>query len=207
MEKTIFLFRRHPDRTPGDFARHYVTSHAPLGARLTRCLRGYTVNIAEGGHEWDAVTEHWLPAAADILTPDVAYATPEDFQAVLADDRTLFDGSFNLYVAVGEDAVVPGDPLDSPLAARTPEAKLIWFYPDAASVPPPPAGARRVVDNRIGYRMGADETGIAPVPSDIGIIRMAWGPSVEAFGADAQGAIVTNEYRFIAAPEWGSVDA
>jgi hypothetical protein len=207
MEKTIFLFRRHPDRSREDFARHYVTSHAPLGARLTRCLQGYTVNIVEDGGGWDAVTEHWLPAAMDIMTPDIAYATPEDFQAVLKDDRTLFDGTLNLYVATAETWPVPGEPRDAPMGTQTPEIKLIWFYPDASAVPPPPAGARRVVDNRIGYRMGIVGESLAPSPSDIAVIRMAWAPSVEALGSAAADAIAVREYRFIAAPKWNATDA
>jgi len=47
MEKTIFLFRKHRDRSAADFARHYIHNHAPLGGRLTRCLLGYTVNIVD----------------------------------------------------------------------------------------------------------------------------------------------------------------
>lgn len=202
MEKTIFLFRRHPHRSPEDFAHYYVNNHAPLGARTTRCLQGYTVNIVEGERGPDAITEHWLQAATDILTPGIAYATPEDFQAVLADDRTLFDGAFRLYVGVEEIQIVPGRPLDSPLRARTPETKLIWLYPDASTVPPPPAAARRVVDDRIGYRLSADEKGFVRHAPDIAVVRSAWGPSVEAFGDDASDAIVVQEYRFIAAPEW-----
>lgn len=201
MEKTIFLFRKHPDRSDADFARHYIHNHAPLGARLTRCLLGYTVNIVEKPGGPDAVTEHWLPQAKDLFTPDVAYATREDFEAVVADDRTLF-GGFDLYIVVEETYPVEAEPLDAPAAQRTPEAKVIWLYPDAASAPPPPPGARRVVDNRVGSKLvyeGATRVSVAP---DIGLIRMAWGPDASALAAAAPGAIPVAEHRFIPAPLW-----
>ena len=37
--------------------------------------------------------------------------------------------------------------------------------------------------------------------TDIELIRMAWGSSVEAFGRNASGVIVTREYRFIPATQ------
>ena len=63
----------------------------------------------------DAVTEHWVPSAMDLLTPAKAYASKEDFQAVFADDRS-FIGDFDLYVVEAEKNVLRGEPLDSPLA-------------------------------------------------------------------------------------------
>jgi hypothetical protein len=203
MEKTIFLFKRHKNRDREDFAHHYVTNHAPLGTRLTRCLLGYSVNIVERDCEYDAITEHWVSLASDLLTPEIAYATPEDFEAVVRDDRTLFDGS-DLYVATKETYPVPGEPLASPLGAQTPEAKLIWFYGDAAAAPPPPPAARRVVDNHIGYKLVWKPEGRLSIAPDIRLIRMAWGASVEAFGADTTAAIVVREHCFIAPPRWPS---
>ena len=55
MEKTIFLFQRHRDRTRDNFARHYINAHAPLGAKLTRSLLGYTVNLVENSRAPDAL--------------------------------------------------------------------------------------------------------------------------------------------------------
>lgn len=202
MEKTIFLFKRHKDRSRENFASHYIGNHAPLGARLTRCLLGYTVNLVEGEGKPDAITEHWLRKAQDLLTPDVAYATKEDFDAVVADDRSLFDGFADLYVAVEETYPIEGEPLEAPLAQQTPETKLIWFYKDPAAAPPPPQAARRVVDNRIGYKLVFTERGREKIAPDIGLIRMAWGPSVAAFGEDGADAIAVKEYRFVKAPAW-----
>jgi hypothetical protein len=202
MEKTIFLFQRKRQRSPADFARHYIEQHAPLGARLTQCLLGYTVNIVstEGGP--DAITEHWLPAAMDLLTPDKAYATREHFEAVVADDRSLFD-SFQLYVIVEETYPIPGEPLDTPLGQVTPETKLVWMY-QYAEAPPPPAGARRVVDNHVGYKLvyeGKERKRVAP---DFQLIRMAWAPSLDSIGSAASEAILVKEHRFIPAPRWES---
>jgi hypothetical protein len=199
MEKTIFLFRRHKARSPDNFAAHYIGNHAPLGARLTRCLRGYTVNIVDGEGGPDAITEHWVDRASDLLTPEIAYATTADFQAVVADDRSLFDGMAELYVAV-EEIVHGGAPLDVPLAAPTPETKVVWFFADADAAPPIPAAARRVVDNRIGYRLVFTERGREKVASEIGLIRMAWGPGLPGSGPDLAKGTVVREYRFIAAP-------
>ena len=202
MEKTIFLFRRKASRSRDDFKQHYIHAHAPLGARLTRCLLGYTVNIVatEGGP--DAVTEHWLPKATDLLTPTVAYATPEDFQQVVADDRTLFDG-FGLYVVDRETYVVPGAPLDGPLGQATPEAKIVWFYRDADQAPPPPAGARRVVDNRVRCKLVFTEDGArAEVAPEFALIRMAWAPDLAQLGAAAHDALVVEEHRMLTPPIW-----
>jgi hypothetical protein len=202
MEKTIFLFRRKASRSPADFRRHYVQAHAPLGARLTRCLLGYTVNLVETPGGPDAVTEHWLPRAMDLLTPEVAYATQEDFQQVVADDRTLFDG-FDLYVVDQETYPVPGEPLAAPFGHATPEAKAIWLYPDAAAAPAPPSGARRVVDNRVRCKLVFAEDGRrAEVGSEFALIRMAWAADLARLGPAVADALVVAEHRFLPAPAW-----
>lgn len=202
MEKTIFLFRRKASRSPADFKQHYVRAHAPLGARLTRCLLGYTVNIAQTEGGPDAVTEHWLPRAMDLLTPDVAYATREDFQQVVDDDRTLFDG-FELYVVDRETCVVPGDPPAAPLGEASPGVKAVWLLADAGQAPPPPAGARRVVDNRVRCKLvfAADGARIE-APAEFALIRMAWAADLASLGAAAADALVVEEYRFLPAPAW-----
>ena len=200
MEKTVFLFRRKAARTRPDFARYYIQNHAPLGRRLTRCLLGYAVNIVESEGGPDAVTEHWVPRALDLLTPDVAYATPEDFNEVLVDDRTLFD-SFELYVVVEETQTVPGEPLDSPLGEPTPETKLIWMYTDAKTAPPPPTGARRVVDNRVGHKLVMQDGAWKAVAPEFELIRMAWGTGLDP-NAGTPTALVVREHRFIPAPVW-----
>ena len=205
MEKTIFLFRRKQGRSRADFGAYYVGHHAPLGRRLTRCLLGYTVNITESDGGPDAVTEHWLERAIDLLTPDIAYASREDFDAVVADDATLFDG-FELYVATGETVLVLGDPGAFHAGERTPGKKAIWCFRDVADLPPPPPGARRVVDTPIDHRLVFSERGPAPAPSDIAVIRMAWADDVAAFGADAADAWIVAEYRQIEAPDRASGD-
>ena len=201
MEKSIFFFRRKPDRTPANFAHHYITNHAPLGKRLTRCLRGYTVNIVDTDGFPAAVTEHWVPAVMDILTPSIAYASDEDFMTVVEDDQTLFSG-FDLYVVTQERVVLPGD-IDAPLEQRTPGVKLISTHADADNPPPPPAGAWRVVDNLVSHKLVMTDSHAWEV-ADAGfqILRMAWYATAQDVGADAAGALKTAEYRFIAAPSW-----
>jgi hypothetical protein len=200
MEKTIFLFQRHRDRTREDFARHYINAHAPLGARLTRSLLGYTVNLVENEPGPDAITEHWLAKATDLLTPDIAYATREDFDAVVADDRTLFSDSV-LHVVVAETYPITAELKAAPLGTQTPEIKAIWLYADASKAPPPPTGARRVVDNRVGYKLVFENGKRNQVAPDYELIRMAWADNKTAFG-DTANAIIVKEYRFITAPHW-----
>lgn len=201
MEKTVFLFRRHPSRDREAFGRYYVEKHAPLGKRLTRCLLGYTVNLVqtEGGPA--AVTEHWVPQAMDILTPEKAYATQEDFEEVLRDDQNLFDG-FDLYVVEEEIYSVPGEPLPAPLGAETPETKFIWFIENANPVPAPPAGARRVVDNRVRHRLVYRDGGWTAVAPEFALIRMAWAGDADRLGTAAADALVVKEHCFISAPRW-----
>jgi hypothetical protein len=201
MEKTIFVFQRHKDRSKADFAQHYIECHAPLGARLTRVLLGYTVNIVNESTGPDAITEHWMPKAEELLTPDRAYATREDFEAVVKDDRTLFSSNA-LYVAVRETQPIPGDaPLVEP-GQPTPQTKLIWLYADAATAPPPPAWALRVLDNHIGYQLVSTDTGRKQVESPYQLIRMAWAPLGAVLDSVPSGAICVTEYTFIRAPEW-----
>lgn len=203
MEKTLFFFRRNPERDPANFEHHYITNHAKLGKKLTRCLLGYTVNIVKSANGPDAITEHWVPRAMDILTPDIAYASVDDFNEVWADDRTMFSG-FDLCVVVDQIETVPGPQPDAPLETATPGVKLIWTYADLAGAPPPPAGARRVLDNVIGYRLLHDGEGWQKLAPDFGLVRMAWFDDLAQVGAAADDAIVTTEYRFIAAPDWRS---
>ncbi len=201
MEKTIFLFKRHANRSREDFARHYINNHAPLGARLTRTLLGYTVNLVQNETGPDAITEHWLGAAMDLLTPDKAYATRQDFDAVVTDDRTLFSGSV-LHVVVEETCPAPGEPRPMPPGEESPETKFVCLYAKAESAPPPPNGARRVVDNRVGYKLVFEDGKRKQVAADFELIRMAWAATPDALGQDAANAIIVKEHQFIPAPRW-----
>jgi hypothetical protein len=201
MEKTVFLFQRHRNRSREDFAHHYINAHAPLGAKLTRSLLGYTVNLVQSDNGPDAITEHWLPKAMDLLTPDVAYATRQDFEAVVADDRTLFS-DFVLHVVVEETYPISAEPSAAPLGTQTPETKAIWLYANAKSAPPPPQAARRVVDNRVGYKLVFEDGKRKQVAPDFELIRMAWAAGEAAYGAEAADAIIVKEYRFITPPRW-----
>lgn len=203
MEKTVFLFRRHPERSPEDFARHYTEVHAVLGRQLTRCLLGYTVNIVQSGAPPEAITEHWVRVAGDLFDPEVAYASMEDYQVVVDDDDNLFDG-FDLYIVDEEQVIVAGEPLDAPIGEVTPECKVIWLYPAGHEIAPPPIGACRVVDNRVRERWVVSADGMLATASDISVIRMAWAPELEHFGGLGSDARVVKEYRQIPAPEWNS---
>ena len=201
MEKTIFLFTRHPGRTRADFAEHYVTHHAVLGRTLVRCAVGYSVSLNEREGWPDAVTEHWCTCAMDLLTPLKAYASQEDFETVLADDRTMFAG-FELHVANREVEVVPAAPLPFIAGEPTGEFKTVTMLASADDLPPPPPGARRVVDSHVSHKLvHAGEGRFEAVPSDIAVFRMAWGPDAASLGTP--GSLLVREYCQIAAPAPG----
>ena len=202
MEKSIFFFRRHPERSPADFDRHYIHNHAPLGKRLTRCLLGYTVNLLGGDGYPAAVTEHWVPRVVDILTPAVAYETMEDFQAVLVDDQSLF-GGFELYVITDERTIVDGAIPSAPLDALTPGAKLIERFADASRLPPPRPGALRVVDNTVSHELTmAEDYSWLENKANMDVIRMSWFDDRTDLGDIGESGWLAQEYRFIAPPAW-----
>jgi len=197
VEKTVFLFRRHPDRTRGDFDEHYVTVHAVLGRTLTKSLKGYTVNLVKN-REWpDAVTEHWADRAFEIYTPSIGYETKEEFNKVLVDDKTMFSG-YELYIVGHEDAVIDGALPAFAQGEPTPLVKAVWLYRNQADVPPPSPGALRVVDNHVIARRRATGDGWwTSAEPDYPLIRMAWANSIERLGDHAGDALIVTEYRQI----------
>ena len=202
MEKSIFLFKRHPNRSPDDFKHHYINNHALLGKRLTRCLLGYTVNLMEGEGYPAAVTEHWVPTVMDILTPSIAYENMDDFQAVLEDDQSLFSG-FELYVVTGEKLVVGGGIPSAPLDQLTPGVKLIQRIAGGGNLPSPHPEAVRVVDNIVSHKLTlADDFSWNKSEPEMGLIRMSWFKDRAAIGETEEGDWLTQEYRFIAPPPW-----
>lgn len=202
MEKSIFFFRRNPDRSPGEFDQHYINNHALLGKRLTRCLLGYTVNLLGGEGYPAAVTEHWVPYVMDLLTPKIAYETMDDFNVVLADDQSMFSG-YELYVVKGESQIVGGPIPPAPLETATPGIKLIERFADATRLTQPQPGAVRVVDNAVSHKliMGDDFIWKCSEP-EFGIVRMSWFTDRNAIGEIGENDWLMQEYRFIAPPLW-----
>lgn len=202
MEKSIFLFRRNPNRGPDDFEHHYINNHALLGKRLTRCLRGYTVNLVGGGGFPAAVTEHWVPTVMDLLTPSIAYDNMDDFNAVLVDDQSMFSG-FDLYVVTGEELVAGGPIPEAPLEQATPGAKLIEHIASLENRPSPNPKAVRVVDNVVSHRltMNEDYSWNRSEP-EMGLIRMSWFADIQDVGEIGPDAWLTREYRFIEPLAW-----
>ena len=201
MEKTIFLFRRAAGRSREEFDEHYIAHHAPLGVKLVKTLKGYTVNLVDGDAGPDAVTEHWLNQVEELLDPTKAYASMDDAMQVIKDDQT-FIGSHELYVVTSEIETVPGE--RSPVVAgqASPGVKIVWCLRDE-KLPPAPIGARRVVDNRVSHKLvhqsGAQWARLDP---DIKVFRMAWAPRLDDIKADLADALVVREFPFIAPPPW-----
>lgn len=206
VEKTLFLFTRKGTRSCEDFANHYVNHHAVLGRRLTRSLIGYTVNIVRNRNWPDAVAEHWVRSAQDLLTPAISYATREDFEQVYRDDRSLFDG-FRLYVVTSEHTVVDGHPPTTDLGSRSPGQKAVWRYSADDRLPAPPSWALRVVDNRVDRELvhAGDGTWQSKAP-DVAVFRMAWACDRTTAVEDAD--LIVDEYRQLQAPDsfWSAAD-
>lgn len=197
MEKTVFLFTRHTDRTREDFAEHYVSVHAVLGRTLTKSLKGYTVNLVKNSDWPDAVTEHWANMAYEIHTPSIGYETKADFEKVLVDDRTMFS-DYELYIVGREEIVVDGALPAFAQGEPTPLVKAVWLYRNWADAPPPPPGALRVVDNHVIARRRATGDGWwSSAEPDYPLIRMAWANNVELLGDHAGDALIVTEYRQI----------
>ena len=202
-EKVIWLFGRRKDYSRDYYQRHYVEKHAPLGVRLTRGRPGYTVNLVETEGGPDAITEQWVTSAENLSAPEQIYDKPEDFAQVRAD---RMNDRRDLYVV--DERILRGMPVDSPLGRPNPAAKVVWFYDDAANAPPPPAGAQRVVDNRVLRYVARDEqnaprdrrSGAWPArPSRVALIRMAWAADLGQIEGASDGLVVT-EYRFLPSP-------
>jgi len=199
-EKLIFLFHHRPEWSREHFHLHYVETHAPLGLRHTRNLLGYTVDLVRTPHHVDAITEQWVPTAADMLDATKSYPSPEELAKVTVD--RISDGQTPIYV-VQERILRDDNRAASPLFRPTPGIKAVWFFADATKAPPPPASAYRVVDNLVSAKLvSADKPAGSvwwrEVPSDFALIRMAWADSLADFGpADLiDQALITTEYRF-----------
>ena len=187
MDKLVFFFHRKDGLTRQEFFDHYLEDHAPLGMRVTVTMAGYTVNLVdtEGADAYDAVTEVWTESSADFFDPAKSFATPEDAQTLMA-DHDSFIGPYDAYVV--DEQIVRGDAPDAPLGARGDEAKLVARYREGDAVPEPPAGATRVVDQRVLQSLMPDGPALA-------LIRNVWAPDVAALGPIGTDAYVVREYR------------
>lgn len=205
MERVVWLFHRVESRPHLDFVEHYVKHHAVLGRELCRMLKGYTVNIVSAGHENrgespDAVTEHWVADVVDFLDIEKNYDSPEDRQRVFEDDRTLIDHAFTK-VYVGRDrVVVPGPLPEAVTGERTATDKLVLLYPSAAAAETDIVPGTRVVDLVVDGELVMAERGKKRVPSDIAVIRTAWGLASHTPPPGVR-VLAVEEYRQIEAPE------
>jgi hypothetical protein len=188
MDKLVFLFQRKDGLTRPEFSEHYLDVHAPLGQRLTVTMLGYTVNLVESEGAIDAITEIWTPSMADFFDPAKSFATPEDAAALMADHNS-FIGPYDAYAV--DERVERGGPPDGPIGARTPGAKVVSLYRNAADIPEPPPGATRVIDQSVMQ-------GITPGAAPLALIRSLWAPDADALGPPARDAYRVGEYRRLA---------
>ncbi len=200
-DKMIYLFTRRAGMVREEYQRAYRELHSPLGMQYFRNVIGYTVNFvnSEGGP--DAVTELWVPSAAEQMNPSNSLTPyqPEDMARVEADRRARAGNAMVGFIV--DEQVIRGERIASD-PGRTPGVKIIWLYHRGDAVPPPPQGGWRVVDNRV--RSNPDGPAINGVwkegTSDIVLIRMVWAAKLSDLGRLAPGAMITTEWRFRPSP-------
>lgn len=200
-DKMIYLYTRRAGMDRAEYQRVYRELHSPLGMQYFTNIIGYTVDFvnSEGGP--DAFAEVWVPSAAEQMNPANALKPyePEDMPRVEADRRARAGNREEGFIV--DEQVVRGGPIKAELG-RTPGVKVIWIYHRGDKVPAPPAGAWRVVDNRVKNNpVGAAVNGVwKEGTSDIVLIRMAWADDLGLLGTLAPGALVTTEWRFRPSP-------
>lgn len=194
MEKLVFVFRRKPGATRDQFFAHYLNTHSPLGLRVVENLAGYTVNHLETDAEFDAVTEIWTPSAVDFTG-----GTPKDDEgtrAIVADHRS-FMGPQDTYAV--DERIVRDGALAGPLAAATPGVKAVTFFRCGETLPEPPAGAYRVVDNNVLrpiYLRDQRADAASGLASDLAVVRTVWANTRDELGELPPGSAFLREYRF-----------
>lgn len=192
MEKLVFVFRRKPEATREDFFAHYLDNHSPLGLRVVKGLAGYTVNHLSTEAEFDAVTEIWTPSAAAFTG-----GPPQDDEgsrAIIA-DHVSFMGPQDSYQV--DERVVRDGVLTGPLGpAASPGAKAVSFFRRGETLPEPPAGAYRVVDNHVLRPIYLKDRPATAGESDLAVIRTVWADTREELGELPPGSALLREYRF-----------
>jgi hypothetical protein len=184
MDKVLFFFQRKDGLTRQEFRDHYLEVHAPLGMRVTVTMAGYTVNLVDSESPVDAVTEIWTASMADFFDPSKSFATEEDAKTLMA-DHDSFIGPYDAYAV--EESVVRGAMPDAQLG-EVGGPKVIVRYADAVDIPPAPADAVCVIDQKVVQN-------VMPGSPDLALVRSIWcadGTDVSSFGGDA---LVVSEVR------------
>lgn len=193
MEKLVFVFRRKPEANREDFFAHYLNNHAPLGMRVVRGLAGYTVNHLTTEAEFDAVTEIWTPSAEEFAGG--ARRDDEGSRAIIADHR-FFMGPQDSYQV--DERIVRDGALTGPLGEPSPSVKAVSFFRKGETLPEPPAGAHRVVDNHVLRAIYLKDQSVERTPgleSDLAVIRTVWAETLEALGDVPKDTALLREYR------------
>jgi hypothetical protein len=185
MDKVVFFFQRKDGLLREEFHDHYLHQHAPLGLRVTVTMEGYTVNLVDSESEVDAVTEVWTAALADFFDPSKSFATEDDAKTLMADHNS-FIGPYDAYAV--EEHVVQGALPDATLGEVARGAKVFVRYASTEAIPPPPADATFVVDQRVVQN-------IMPGSPELAVVRTIWledpGEATDLWAE----ALVTREVR------------
>ncbi len=170
----VFCFQRAAGLDHAGFERHYLETHAPLGARLTRGMRRYVVNLARVGHLDDALLDDPHDAITVIDVADVdaffdprrAFASAEDARTLM-DDHATFIGRMDAYLtAPGGSRPAPGS---GPLAKVVARMQTL--------VDPALVAVREGIGAAIVHRVIDARTADAP---PLAAVVEAWGPDAAA---------------------------
>jgi hypothetical protein len=195
MEKLVFCLHRKPGLSRQEFFDHYLEQHAPLGLRLTKTMRGYTVNLTDVGGPNptapdpaapDAITEVWANSAQEFMDPEKSFATPEDAAALMADHNS-FIGPLDAYV-VQERIVHGGGGAVGPGGCG--RAKRVAFYGPGERPPAPGPDVVSVIEHRVVRELMSDS---APVE----LIVTTTALSVEGLGPRGGRSYDVSEYRML----------
>jgi hypothetical protein len=177
MEKLVFCLHRKPGLSRQEFFDHYLQEHAPLGLRLTKTMRGYTVNLTDvGGPDPaapdptapDAITEVWANSAQEFMDPEKSFATPEDAAALMADHNS-FIGPLDAYVVQERIVLAVG-------AAGAVPAKRVAFYAPGEWPPAPGPDVVSVVEHRVVRELMSDSAPVELIVTTTALSMEGLGP-------------------------------
>ena len=74
--------------------------------------------------------------------------------------------------------------------------KAVSFFRKGETLPEPPVGAHRVVDNHVLRAIYLKDHPATGLDSDLAVIRTAWADSLKQLGDLPRGSALLREYRF-----------
>jgi EthD domain-containing protein len=188
VEKLLFFMGRKDGLSRQEFFDHYLQVHTLLGMRVHRMMHGYTVNLTDqvdpGPDGPDSITEVWTRDLASFADPTQAFASADDMEELVTDDRSFIGTNLRWTV---EEKLVFGDWPAGELRTRTPGVKRVSLH-IGGSRPPRTAGVTRVVEQHV---TGAFSPGAPPVD----VFVAEWADNADALAPISVPSYLVSEYR------------